>query len=537
MKITKKSTILLPLYLAIAMIIGLLIGVKFINYPKMKHDGMLMNFHKYNKVNDVISYIQENYVDSVEREILEESAINGMLSNLDPHSVYIPATDYHDANDILEGNFEGIGVQFRVQDDTIIVIQPVQGGPSEKSGIIAGDRIIKIEGEMVAGIKISNKDVMQRLKGEKGTKVMVSIYRKGVDNLIDLTITRDVIPTYSIDIAYMVNPKIGYVKVSKFSETTKKEFKEAIEKLNNEGMKKLILDLRGNAGGYLKSAIYMSDEFLSKKKLIVYTKGKSRGSDYAYSTKNGMFEENELVVLIDEFSASASEIVAGAIQDNDRGIIIGRKSFGKGLVQEQLPLFDGSAVRLTIARYYTPTGRSIQKSYDKGTEAYYNSFYESYVNGVHGDTILKKPNDTITYTTPEGKIVYGGGGITPDIIVPYVKDEKLDYYNKLIRSSVLYQFCFYYSDKHRDDLMQYENAKKYISKFKISNKILSDLVDFAEDKGIEKDMAGLNYAREKIKFILKAFIGRNIFDDEAFYPLYHKTDHTFIKALQVLEEK
>ncbi len=327
----------------------------------------------------MVNYIVQEYVDTVDRNRLTEDGINGILQDLDPHSQYITAEEFHDVNDPLLGNFEGIGIQFRIEKDTIIVIQTIPGGPSERLGLVPGDRIVKIDDTLVAGVKFSDTDAMKKLKGKRGTKVKVSIFRRGLTNLLDFMITRDVIPTYSIDVAFMPSESVGYIKLSKFSATTFDEFKKAVSDLKEKGMNKLILDLRDNTGGYLQAAIDISDELLQKDKLIVYTEGKSQPRESFYATSKGSLEDNDVVILIDEGSASASEIVAGAIQDNDRGEIMGRRSFGKGLVQRQLDFPDGSALRLTVARYYTPTGRCIQRPYIKGNgfEEYYAEHYQS----------------------------------------------------------------------------------------------------------------------------------------------------------------
>jgi len=330
---------------------------------------------EYQKISDVINVINRDYVDTVNTNKLTELAINGILQGLDPHSYYISANDYAEANDFLQGEFEGIGIQFHIINDTVTVINTISGGPSEKIGILPGDRIIKIENQVVAGVKIKEKEILSKLKGPKGTKVNVSVFRRGSKNLLDFTITRDVIPTYSVDAAYMIVPEIAYIKLGKFSATTHSEMVKELKQLQTLGMKKLILDLRGNGGGYMEAAVDIVNELMPQNKTIVFTKGKNRKTQYFVTTGNGLFQYGDLVVLIDELSASASEIVAGAIQDNDRGLIIGRRSFGKGLVQSQFQFKDGSAIRLTVARYYTPSGRCIQRPYKNGIENYYSDFY------------------------------------------------------------------------------------------------------------------------------------------------------------------
>ncbi len=516
------------------MIIGILIGFKLAPVSNFKHDQVL-NFNKenYNKISDVINYIKQDYVDSMSRTDLNENAIEGILKDLDPHSQYIPPAQLVHVNEHLMGNFEGIGVQFRIEDDTIVVLHIIKGGPSEKVGIQAGDRIVRINDSLIAGVGLDSDGAIKLLKGPKGSKVNVSIFRRDVNGLLDYTITRDVIPTYSLDIAYMVNDSTGFIKLNKFSATTYKEFETALKDLVNKGMTNLILDLRGNTGGYLQDAIKISDEFIEDKKLIVYTEGNNRPKNYAYATKKGLFEKGNIIILIDGGSASASEIVAGAVQDNDRGSIVGRRSFGKGLVQEQLNLPDGSAIRLTIARYYTPTGRCIQRSYENGNEEYYSEFHDRFMNGemnsadsVHIDTTLK-------YVTPEGKIVYGGGGIMPDVYVPFDNFQNDEFLQEIFRKGTLFKFSFEYTDNHRKELEKYHDAESFNKDFEIDNDIFKEFLIYARGKGIStKNIKD----KERIKLFLKAFIGRNLHDDKSFYPAFNKTDATFIKANEIIEK-
>jgi len=531
-----KFTIYLPILFALVLIIGMLLGSKL--SPVSSSDKKLFTFdmNRYDKVSDVLNYISKEYVDSINKNELSEDAIVGMLDKLDPHSQYISAEEFNEVNDPLLGNFEGIGIQFRIEKDTIVVIHTIIGGPSEKVGLMAGDRIVRIEGDTIAGTGVRNKDAMKLLKGKKGTQVKVSIFRRGVDDLIDFIITRDVIPTYSIDISYMVNDSIGYIKLSKFSATTYKEFVHSATDLKQKGMQTLILDLRGNVGGYLQAAIRLADEFLEKDKLIVYTEGASRPNNYFYASNKGRLEDSDIVVLIDEGSASASEIIAGAIQDNDRGLVIGRRSFGKGLVQEQLDLLDGSAIRLTVARYHTPTGRCIQKSYEEGVEEYYMESYHRYINGEMDNPDSIQFADSLKYTTPGGKTVYGGGGIMPDIYVPIERDSSLDYYHDLLNKGLIFRFAFEYTDSHRKELGRYNSVEAYEHDFSIMHSTMNDFVSYAEENGVKRDPAGIAYADERIRILLKAFIGRNLLDDKGFYPIYHKTDRIFLRTMQLLSE-
>ena len=416
------------------------------------------------------------------------------------------------------------------------MIQTIPGGPSEKVGLLAGDRIVKINDSLVAGTGITNRDAVHLLKGNRGTEVKVSVFRRGLSDLIDFGIIRDVIPTYSIDISYMVNDSIGYIKLSRFADHTYEEFVDAVNKLTGEGMSKLILDLRGNTGGFLQASIRISDEFLPEGKLIVYTEGNSRPNNYAYATRRGIFEDKDVVILIDESSASASEIVAGAIQDNDRGTIVGRRSFGKGLVQEQLDFPDGSAVRLTVARYHTPTGRNIQRSYENGTEDYYEELYERYMSGEMENPDSIAFADTVKYYTPAGKVVYGGGGIMPHVYVPLKAEEKDRLYNRLIHQGLIFRFAFDYTDRERPSLQKYQSADDFIRNFKVDDALFNQLTAFIREEGINYTNKELRDSEKKIKTLLKAYVGRNLLDDAAFYPLYHKVDKIFQVALDTIKK-
>jgi carboxyl-terminal processing protease len=517
------------------MLLGMWAGIKLAPQANDHSSMFAPSGERYNKVSDLMNYILGNYVDSVSKEDLAEDAIEGILKDLDPHSQYISADVLSTVNEDLMGNFEGIGIQFRIESDTITVIQTIADGPSEKVGLLAGDRIVIVDDSLIAGVGIGNEGAIKMLKGPRGTKVDIKVHRRGIKELLDFTIVRDVIPTYSVDIAYMPSDTVGYIKVSKFSATTYEEFAVALRSLINKGMKALVLDLRGNAGGYLQAATQMADEFLEEDNLIVYTEGNNRPRSFAYATRKGQFESQPLVVLINEGSASASEIIAGAVQDNDRGMIIGRRSFGKGLVQEQLSLPDGSAVRLTIARYYTPTGRCIQRPYENGTEDYYDSFYERFRNGEIQNADSIHFNDSLKYTTPGGRTVYGGGGIMPDIYVPYNAKDYPEYYNKLLDRGLIFRYAFKYTDTHRETLNKYNGFEDYDQNFYINNSIFSDFLAYAEEMGVAKDPAGLKVSKDRIKILMKAFIARNLFDDDGFYPIYHRIDETFLRAVQYLK--
>ncbi|MCD4723397.1 MAG: PDZ domain-containing protein, partial [Bacteroidales bacterium] len=530
----RKYRYYLPVVFALILLIGMWAGIKLAPESDMHGSVFAPAGVRYNKVSDLMNYIINDYVDSVSKEQLSEDAILGILENLDPHSQYIPAEALAEVTEQLMGNFEGIGIQFRIESDTITVIQTIDGGPSEKVGLLAGDRIVMVDDSLVAGVGVNNKDAIGMLKGPRGTNVDVKIYRRGIIGLMDFSIIRDVIPTFSVDVSYMPEDTIGYIKVSKFSATTYEEFVIALRSLLDQGMTSLILDLRGNTGGYLQAATKITDEFLKENELIVYTEGNNRPRNFFYATRKGFFEEPSLIVLINEGSASASEIIAGAVQDNDRGMIIGRRSFGKGLVQEQLNLPDGSAVRLTIARYYTPTGRCIQRSYENGTEGYYHDFYERFHNGEMQNADSVHFDDSLKYVTPGGRIVYGGGGIMPDIYVSYNSSDYPEYYNTLLDRGLIFQFAFKYTDAHRKELSEYVSFADFNKNFKITRPVFNDFIAYAEEKGVSKDKQGIRESESRIKILMKAFIGRNLYDDDGFYPVYHRIDETFLRAVEYL---
>ena len=531
-KKNNKIQIYLPFAFSIVLIAGMWLGSLMVGNQNVSNTILPIGYNSYNKLDDVLDYIVQDYVDSVALNGLETDAIRGMLKKLDPHSMYITNEEFHHVNDPLMGSFEGIGISFRIEKDTITVINPIPGGPSEKVGLMAGDRIVNIDDTLVAGIGITNNGAIKKLKGKKGTKVTVSNYRRGVPKLIDFTITRDVIPTYSIDIAYMVDDSIGYIKLNKFSATTYDEFKEAAGQLKEQGMTKLILDLRSNPGGFLQAAIDISDEFIIDGQLIVYTEGNNRQRQHAFATEVGDFEQTDVAVLIDENSASASEIVAGALQDNDKGLIIGRRSFGKGLVQEQINLPDGSAVRLTVSRYYTPTGRCIQKPYENGNkEGYYEDHIQRYLNGELQSQDSIHFDDSLQFTTPAGKTVYGGGGIMPDIFVPIVTDTIHTSYNILANKGLIFQFAFDYTDRHRANLNKYKDFDAFNREFNMDNRTFNELIAYADGKGIKLTDNKIDISKEKIETLFKAFVGRNVLNEKGFYPIYHNIDTTFLRAV------
>lgn len=460
-----------------------------------------------------------------------DETIQFLLQKLDPHSYYISAAEIKAMSEPLEGSFEGIGVQFSIQKDTIVVVSPVEGGPSAELGIQSGDRIVNIDSQLVAGNGITNSMVMKLLKGPAGTEVNVGIKRATESQLVNYNITRGKIPIHSIDIGYMINDSVGYIKVSRFSKTTIDEFRGTSRALISGGMKSLILDLRGNGGGYMDAAVKMADEFLEENKLIVYTEGRSRPKQKFFATSEGSLQSVYVVVLIDEGSASASEIVAGAIQDNDRGLIMGRRSFGKGLVQEQSSWPDGSATRLTVARYYTPSGRCIQRPYEEGTKAYHKELSERYENGeMMGDLDSLAINDSLEYTTIGGRTVYGGGGIMPDVFIPIDTAGGSLYLSHLYYANVIYSFCFEYADLHRNELESFEFSE-FSREFKLGPDLEKEFLEFAQTRGVPFDKSGYLRSKHIIHQRVKAGIGRNIFGDKVYYPIVNELDKT-IKAAQ-----
>lgn len=533
----KKSNPLMPLYFALVLATGIAIGY-FLTFGSRLNqiEGAFHKKTNNNKISNLLDYIESQYVDTINKNQLVDKAITSLLKSLDPHSDYIPAADFNAVNEPLEGNFDGIGIEFNIINDTVRVINPIVGGPSEKIGIRAGDKIIKVNSVNIAGNKINNKDVFDKLRGKSGSQVTVSILRSGLKTAIDFKIIRDKIPLYSIDISYIVSPSIGYIKISKFASTTYDEFLNAFNYLNKKGMKKLILDLRGNGGGFLKSAVEIADEFLVDGLQIVYTEGKTHPKKIYNASTRGGFEKNELVVLIDEGSASASEIVAGAMQDNDRATIIGRRSFGKGLVQDQIDLPDGSAVRLTIARYYTPTGRCIQKPYNVDLDDYYNEELTRFEKGEIYNADSIKVDSTKQYKTPAGKTVYGGGGIVPDIFVPLDSLKYNSIINRLFYSGILNAFAFEYTDHNRLKFSNsFKTANDFITKFKLDNSTVNELNNYLIHKKI--NTLHLKGNEKGFEEILKALIGRNLFDKDAYYPILNANDNCILKAIDVLNKK
>lgn len=490
------------------------------------------------KFNTLLYYMNRMYVDSVDLDGLVETAIRGMLEELDPHSVYIPSEDLKQADEPLNGKFEGIGVRFNIMKDTIMVVATIAGGPSEKLGIMGGDRIVEVDGEVVAGVGIRNKGVMERLKGPKGTHVEVGIQRGRMDGLLYFDIERDKIPIYSVDAHYMVNNRTGYIKVNRFSKETMSELNSALDELQSEGMKDLVLDLQGNGGGMLNTAIDMGDEFLSGDRLIVYTDGRSFPREDRVADTEGRFEKGRLVVLVDESSASASEIVSGAIQDWDRGLIVGRRTFGKGLVQRPVRLPDGSAVRLTVQQYFTPAGRCIQKPYEDGVDAYRREKYERFEKGELMSLDSLDLPDSLKYSTKIlGRTVYGGGGILPDVFVPIDTSYNSVYFTDLLRRGLFNRAVLEYVDKNRKRLeREYGDREAFIADQPLEKELLDGLIALGEAEDIpfvEEDWNGSLYA---IELRLKAILARTLFDTTAFYEVFNPINPVYRRAIEVLSD-
>lgn len=490
------------------------------------------------KLNDATNKIRNLYVDTVNTHELVENAIVGMLEKLDPHSVYIPKEEVSQKSEPLLGNFEGIGVQFQMMADTLHVEQTIAGGPSEKVGILPGDRIVIVNDTTIAGVKMTSSDIMKRLRGKKGTSVMVKVARRGISDLIEFKIVRDKIPLYSVDVAYMIKPTIGYIKLSKFSLTTQEEFETALKSLKKQGMKNLIFDLQGNGGGYLSAATDILNEFLKKNQLIVYTEGRLGRKNFI-SQGRGMYQNGKIIVLTDEYSASASEIFSGAIQDWDRGLIVGRRTFGKGLVQQQLMLNDGSMIRLTMSRYYTPSGRSIQRPYGDGVEKYNKELVERYNRGelIHEDSI-HFPDSLKKETLVLKRTVYGGGGIMPDYFVPLDTTFNSSYLTKLIAKGVLSSFVSQYFEIHGDEMVKnYPTFEKFNTLFNTTESQLQELLQIAENEKIEFNKDEYEKSKSFISTQLKALFARRLWDMGEYYKVMNSENDACQKAIEIFSTK
>ena len=520
----------------ILVVLSLVLGFFIGKYSRVKGLQLKTLRSGQNKINEAFDIISQNYVDTVDINLLAERAVEKIISELDPHSSYIPASDVDMANEDLESSFGGIGIHFDLQTDTIIVIEVVSGGPAEKAGLMSFDRVIKVNDTIVAGQNINSNAMMRMLRGPKNSKVTLGVLRGNATELTDFELTRGDIPNYSIDASFNVSDEIGYIKVKKFARSTYNEFLTAIAKLKNEGAKGFIIDLRDNPGGYMESAIYMINEFLSKGQLIVYMEGRAYSRSDIPSTGKGSCQDAPLIVLIDEFSGSASEIFAGAIQDNDRGLIIGRRSFGKGLIQTKLDFMDSSELLLTIARYYTPSGRCIQKEYTLGnSEEYSMDILNRYRHGEFFSADSIKMIDSLEYKTIGGRAVYGGGGIMPDIFIPRDTAKITSYYSNLINSNALYLFTIDYSSKNQDKLKQFKSYTELHNYLK-QQPLIDEMADFAESRGVRKRPTLMEISKELIETQIYALIVRNFFDYNGYFPIILKDDPVVNKAVEVIKK-
>ena len=530
MRIKHNSIIWYPLVISIAIVLGIVIG----NYISTKK----FTLDKDRKINAVLNLIQSEYVDSIDVKDLVEQAIPAIIGNLDPHSYYIPASDIRAENEKLDGSLSGIGVSFFMMNDTANVDQVIPNGPAEKVGMLAGDRIISVNGESIVGGTLTAEGIRSKIRGEKGTKVRIGVKRNTSKKTLTFTITRDDIPMNTIDVSYMLDDKTGYIKIAQFGKNTYDEFFAALSKLKKDGASRYIVDLRGNPGGYMEMAILMVNEFLEQGELIVYTKGRKEREDIqVWSDDQGSFHDAQVAVLIDEYSASASEIMAGALQDNDRGLVVGRRSFGKGLVQKQIYLPDSSAIRLTIARYYTPSHRCIQKDYTLGDEDDYSKeLYDRYSHGELYSADSIKVDKSKIFRTANGRIVYGGGGIAPDIFVPNDTTGITTYYRAVANLGLLQQYVYTYVDINRDQLKNVKTVKQLMGMMPSDDALTYDFVCYARDNGVPMRWYYINLSRSLIARQLRALVIRDVLGSEEFYRYYNRTDNTVNAALKALND-
>ncbi len=537
-----RHNILFPLVLAA----GVLFGIMFGQYlgrnraqTQMRAILSRSGLGAANKLVQTCMLVEGRFVDSISMDSLSELVIPLMMRELDPHSVYIPAREMQEVNEPLEGEFDGIGVMFNAATDTVIVLSVIPNGPSAKAGIAAGDRIILIDGDTVAGVKMPQNDIVKRLRGPRGTEVRLSLQRRGIDDPVEVTVVRDAIPIESMESAFMANDDTGYVRLSQFARTSYAELMKALAELRDEGMRKLIFDLRGNSGGYLDQAILIANEFLPAGRLIVYTEDRDRRQVKEFSDGTGTAADISLAILIDEGSASSSEILAGAVQDNDRGTIIGRRSFGKGLVQHQLPYADGSALRLTVARYYTPTGRSIQKPYVNGDdEDYEMDMVRRYRNNEFFSQDSIRFADSLKFTTPAGRTVYGGGGIMPDVFVPMDTTDITKYYVEVTGRNILYRYTIEYADAHREALNGVHTLGELTALLDADKGMFDDFVRYAAAKGVKPVPSEIARSRKIMEAQLRAYIGRNTpLEDDGFYYNIFPIDNVVQEALKLLAEE
>lgn len=500
--------------------------------------NLILGSRMNSKLNRAVSFIGSEYIEQLSSDSLAELAIPAIIKKLDPHSSYIPASEFKQIEEPLQGEFDGIGIVFNMATDTVIVLNVVPSGPSQKAGILAGDRIIKVNDTIIAGQKMPQRDVMKRLRGPRGTQVELSLKRQGIDEPVLVTVTRDAIPLNSVEATVMMTESVGFIRLSQFARTSHREIKSAIDTLRKQGMKSLILDLRGNSGGFLDQAILIANEFLERGKLIVYTEDRDKKQIRQHSDGRGGATDLEIAVLIDESSASSSEILAGALQDNDRGTIIGRRSFGKGLVQSQIPFDDGSAMRITVAKYFTPTGRSIQKPYTAGDEEEYNmDIANRYKHNEFFSADSIHFADSLKFVTPKGKTVYGGGGIMPDIFIPLDTTNMSKYYLEVSGKNILYRYTIEYADSHRVELSKAKSLKDIEAMFAADKGMFNRFVKYAAKNDVAPNWSQIETSRKVMEAQLKAYIARNSeFDSSAFYYFIRPIDKTLLTAIETLEK-
>ena len=536
-----KHTILFPLILAVGVVLGILLG-QFVGRNRAESQIRSLirrsSMNMTNKIMQTSMLVEHRFVDSISMDSLAELVIPLMMRELDPHSVYIPAREMQELNEPLEGEFDGIGVSFNAATDTVIVLSVIPTGPSAKAGIVAGDRIIEINDTLVAGVKMPQNDIVKRLRGRRGTEVRLSLKRQNIDDLVDITVVRDAIPIKSIEAATMLTDSIGFIRLSQFARTSFMELQLALAQLREQGMKKLIFDLRDNSGGFLDQAILIANEFLPAGKLIVYTEDRHREQVKEFSDGTGTATDLALVVLIDEGSASSSEILAGAVQDNDRGTIVGRRSFGKGLVQSQIPYADGSALRLTVARYYTPTGRSIQKPYTNGDEYDYDmDLIRRYNNNEFFSADSIHFADSLKFVTPKGKVVYGGGGIMPDVFIPMDTTDMTRYYAEVSGRNILYRYTLDYADRHREALNAVRTMDELTELLDSDKTLFDDFIRYATAQGVKPVQREIARSRRIMEAQLRAYIGRNtVLEDAAFYYNIMPVDNVLVRSVELLKE-
>lgn len=535
-----KHAILFPLILAVGIILGTLLG-QFVGRNRaesqlkqlISRTGLMTR----NKIMQTCMLVEHQYVDSISMDSLSELVIPLMMKELDPHSVYIPAREMQAMNEPLEAQFDGIGVVFNAATDTVIVLNVVPNGPSAKAGIVAGDRIIEVNDTVVAGVKMPQNDIVKRLRGPRGSEVKLSLKRHGLEELVDVVVVRDAIPINSIESSFMITSDIGYVRLSQFARTSYIELLKSLIKLRREGLKKLIFDLRGNSGGFMDQAIMIANDFLPEGKLIVYTEDRQKEQIKQYSNGQGTSTDLKLIILIDESSASSSEILAGAVQDNDRGVIVGRRSFGKGLVQNQLPYSDGSALRLTTARYFTPTGRSIQKPYEKGHgEDYELDMVNRYNNNEFFSADSIHFSDSLKFTTAQGRTVYGGGGIMPDYFIPLDTTDMTRYFMQVSGRNIIYRYTLDYADKHREALNKVETLADLTALLDADKGMFEDFIRYAERQGVRPVRREIERSRKIITSQLRAYIGRNTaLEDDGFYYNIFPIDDEVQRSIEIFE--